>query len=200
MGGGSIDSSGGGELSRSLFANGPSSVSIVLVRIEAELGRRIEAEDAACCEDVDGCGRSASSLSTISTARSLPFLLLDVTEERAAPPSSVAPSDRAREIRLQFFLGEEVVSECAGSEEFFDFPTRPMMLLRIVDLRERFGTSEEGSASSSVGGVGPVEVWLAEPAPEGELGALEIFCFDTVWPIWNQVPIDTGPGLVAMGK
>lgn len=67
------------------------------------------------------------------------------------------------------------------------------MLLRIVDLRERFGTSDEASAPSGEGGE-VVEIWRDGPALEGELESPEIFCFDVVWPIWIQVSTDTDSG------
>lgn len=64
------------------------------------------------------------------------------------------------------------------------------MLLRIVDLRERFGTSDEATASSGEGWE-VVGIWCDGPAVEGGLESLGIFCFDVVWPIWIQVSIDT---------
>ena len=168
-----------------------SSVSTELLRIE-ELCRLIGAGDTGRWEDVDGFGCPSPSPSAPSTARSLPFLLLGVTEARVVRPSSAVPNERAREIRLQLFLGEGVASECAAApcadpEEPLDFPTRPMMLLRNVDLRERFGRSDDATASSSRDGAGAVGNWVDGAALEGELEALEVFCFDVVCPISIQV-------------
>ena len=106
----------GGELSASRSADGSGrapSVSTKLLRTDAELCRLIGAGDTGCWEDVDGFGCSSSSPSTTSAARSLPFLLLGVTEGRVVRPSPVVPKERAREIRLQLFLEEGVASECA---------------------------------------------------------------------------------------
>jgi hypothetical protein len=191
VGGGSMSSSGGGEPSASCSADGSgrtSSVSTKLLRMDAELCRLIGAGDTGCWEDVDGLGCSSSSPSTTSTARSFPFLLLGVTEASAVRPSSVAPSESAREIRLQLFLGVWVTSECAaapctGPEEPLDFPTRPTMLLRIVDLRERVGRSDDATASPPRDGVEAVGNRADGPALEGVLEALEVFCFDVVCPI-----------------
>lgn len=166
VGSGAVGSSGGGGLSTSWSVDGSgrvSSASTGLVKIDEELCRRIGTGDTGRCEEVDGFGCSSSSLSTASTARPFPFFLLGVAEARVVRPSSAAPDDRAREIRLQLFLDEEVVSgravaPRAGSEELLDFPTRPIMLLRIVDLRERFGTSDEATASSGEGW-DVVEIW-----------------------------------------
>lgn len=198
-GDGSIGSRGGGEPSASCSVGGSgrtSSVSAGLLRTDAELCRRIGTGDTGRWEDVDGFGCSSSSLSTTSTARSLPFLLLCVTEARAVRPSSVAPNDRAREIRLQLFLDECAASErtgvpWVGSEGSLDFPTRPIMLLRIVDLRERFERSDDTTAPSSGDGVEAVGSWVDGPAMEGELEALEFFCFDAVCPISIPVSVDT---------
>lgn len=74
------------------------------------------------------------------------------------------------------------------------------MLLRIVDLRERFGRSDDATVSSSGGGVEATGNRLDGPALGGELGVLEIFCFDVVWPISIQVSIDTDSALVAVGR
>lgn len=197
-GGGLMGSRGGGEPSTSLPVKGSGrtfSVLTGLVRMDVELCRRVGSEDAGRSEDVDGFGCSSSSPSTTSTARSLPFLLLGLTEARAVCPSSVAPNDRARETRLHPFLDEGGASERAlvpwiGPEESLDFPTRPIMLLRIVDLRERFGRSDEATVPSSADMVEEVGNWLDGPAVEGELEALDIFCFDGVWPISIQGSIE----------
>jgi hypothetical protein len=164
VGGESVGPRGGDELSASCSADCSGrtpSVSTKLLGIDAELCRLIGPGDTGRWEDVDGLGCSSPSPSTTSTARSLPFLLLGVTEARAVRPSPAAPNESAREIRLQLFLGEEVASGCAatpfaGPEEPLGFPTRPMMLLRIVDLRERLGRSDDATASSSRDGVGAV--------------------------------------------
>jgi hypothetical protein len=129
-----------------------------LVSREEELCLRVGTGDTGCCEDVDGFGCSSPSPSITSTARSLPFFLLGLTEARAVCPSSVAPNDRAREIRLQPFLDERGASErrlesWVGSKEALGFATRPTMLRRIVDLRERFGRSDEATVPSSGDGV-----------------------------------------------
>lgn len=160
VGGGSMGSRNWGRLSASCSVDGSgtmSSVSTGPLIMEVEFCRRIGTGDAGRCEDVDGFGCSSPSLSTTSTALSLPFLLLGVPEARAGRLSSVAPNDKAREIRLQPLL-DEVASEHgvasgAGSEDPFGFPTRPTMLLRIVDLLERFGRSDDATAPSSRDGV-----------------------------------------------
>ena len=164
-----------------------------LLSTDAELCRRIGTGDSGRWEDVDGFGCSSSSLSTSSTARSLPFPLLGTTEARAVRPSSVAPNDRAREIRLQPFLDEgaasgRAVALCATP---LDFPTRPIMLLRIVDLRERFGRSDGVTAASSRDGAEAVGNWVDRVEPEGGLETLEAFCLDAVCPISIQVSVDT---------
>lgn len=189
--GGLTDPRGRGEVSAPCSVDGSgrtSSVSTKLLRIDGELCRLIGAGDTGCWEDVDGFGCSSFSPSTASTARSLPFLLLGVTEASVVRPSSVAPNERAREIRLQLFLGVGVASECAaapctGPEEPLDFPTRPTMLLRIVDLRERVGRSDDATASPPRDGVEAVGNRADGPALEGELEVLEVFCFDVVCPI-----------------
>jgi hypothetical protein len=112
-------------------------------------------------------------------------------------PSSVAPNDRAREIRLQPFLDEGGASERAsapwiGPEASLDFPTRPITLLRSVDLRERFGRSDEATVPSSGDMVEEVGNWLDGSAVEDELEVLDIFCFDGVWPISTRVSIEAG--------
>lgn len=191
----SVGSRGGDDLSASCSVDGsgrPSSFSTKLLRIDPELCRLIGVGDTERWADVDGFGCSSFSPSTTSAARSLPFLLLGVTEARVVRPPSAAPNERAREIRLQLFLGEGVASECAavlcaGPKESLGFPMRPTMLLRIVDLRERFGRSDDTVASSSGDGVEVVGNWVDGPALEGELVALDIFCFDVVCPIAIQV-------------
>ena len=115
---------------------------------------------------------------------------------RALRSSSVVPRDKAREIRLQLFLDEEAKSECAvelriAPKEPLDFPTRPTMPLRNVDLRERFGRSDDATAASSRDGVEVVEKRVDGPALEGELEASKAFCFDVVCPIPIQVSADT---------
>jgi len=200
IGSGSMGSRGGGGplISCSVDGSGrTSSVFTGLLSTDAELCRRIGIGDSGRWEDVDGLDCSSSSPSTSSTARSLPFPLLGVTEARAARPSSVAPDERARETRLQPFLDEgatsgRAVGPCVVPEEPLDFPTRPMMLLRIVDLRECFGRSDDATAASSRDGVEAVGNWVDGPALEGKLGASEVFCFDVVCPISMQVSIDTG--------
>ena len=171
----------------SVFAGSPT---------DADLCRRIGAGDSERWEDVDGFGCSSSSPSTSSVARCLPFPLPGVTEAMAVRPSSVAPNDRAREIRLQLFLDEGTISERGvalrvASGETFDFPTRPIMLRRMVDLRERFGRSDDATTASSRDGVEAAENWVDGPALEEELGALEVFCLDAVCPISIQVSVDT---------
>jgi hypothetical protein len=114
----------------------------------------------------------------------------------AVCPSSVAPNDRAREIRLQLFLDEGAASERAValrvvSGEPFDFPTRPIMLRRMVDLLERFGRSNDATAASSRDGVEAVENWVDGPTLEEEVLTLEVFCLDVVCPISIQVSVDT---------
>ena len=138
-----------------------------------------------------------------------------MTEARAVRPSSVAPNDNAREIRLQLFLDEGVASGRAValrvvSGEPFDFPTRPIMLRRMVDLRECFGRSDDATTGSSRDGVEAVESWVDGPAPEEEFGTLGVFCLDVVCPISIQVSVDTDsicswcggdtPGKVGKGK
>ena len=189
-------SGGGPQSSCSVDGSGrASSVFTELPSTDAELCRRVGAGDSGRWEDVDCFGCSSSSPSTSSIARSLPFLLLGVTEARAVRPSSVGLSDRAREIRLQLFLdggaaSERAVTLCVVPGESFDFPTRPIMLLRIADLRERFERSDGATAASSGDGVEVVGKWADEPALEGELGALEVFCFDVLCPISIRVSVD----------
>lgn len=198
MGGGSTSSGSGGGLSSSCPVDGSGRGSSVLTGLpstDAALCRRMSAGDSWRWEDDDCFGCSSSSSSTSSIARSLAFPLLDVTEVRALP-SSVAPKDKAREIRLQLFLDEEAKSECAvelriAPNESLDFPTRPMILLRTVDLRERFGRSDDATAASSRDVVEAVEKRVDGPAVEGELEASEAFCFDVVCPIPIQVSVDT---------
>jgi len=195
----SMGSRGGGGLPTSRSADGSgrtSSVFTGLLSTDAERCRRIGAGDSGHREDVDGFGCSSSSPSASSIARSLPFPLLGATEARAVRPFSVAPNERAREIRLQPFFDEGAASEravvpCVVPEEPLDFPTRPMMLLRIVDLRECFGRSDDTTAASSRDGVEAVGNWVDGPALEGVLGASEALCFDVVCPISMQVSIDT---------
>ena len=197
VGGESVGSRGDDELSALCSADGSgrtSSVSTRLLRVDAELCRLIGAGDKECWEDVDGFGRSSSSPSTASTARSLPFLLLGVTEARFGCPSPPAPNERAREIRLQLFLGEGVASgcvtvPCAGPEEGLDFPTRPTMLRRIVDLRERFGRSDDATMPPRREGAEAVGNWVDGPALEGEMETPEVFCFDVVCPISIRVSV-----------
>ena len=199
VGGGSTGSRGGGGPRSSCSADGSggaSSVFIGLLSTDAELCRRTGAGDSGSWEDVDCFGCSSSSPPDSSIARSLPFPLLGVTEARAVRPPSVAPRDRAREIRLQLFLDEGEASERAVEllvvpEESLDFPTRPMMLLRIVDLRERFERSADATAVSSRDGVEAVGKWVDGPALEGEFEASEVFCFDVVCPISIRVSVDT---------
>ena len=199
MGDGSTGSRGGGGPPSSCSVNGSrgaSSVFTELLCTDTELCRRIGVGDSGRWEDVDCFGCSSSSLSASSIARSLPFPLLGVTEAKAVRPPSVAPRDRAREIRLQLFLGEGEASGRAVElwvvlEESLDFPTRPIMLLRIVDLRERFGRSDDATAASSRDGVEAVGRWVDGPALEGELEASEVFCFDVVCPISIRVSVDT---------
>ena len=194
-----MGSRGGGRLpsSRSVGGSGrASSVFTGLLSTDAELCRRIGAGDSGRWEDVDCFGCSSSSPSASSIACSLPFPLLGVTEAMVARPPSVAPRDKAREIRLQLFLDEEAASERAVElrvvlGESLDFPTRPIRLLRIVDLRERFGRSDDAMAVSSRDGVEGVGKWVDGPALEGELGGSEVFCFDVVCPISIQVSVDT---------
>jgi len=76
---------------------------------------------------------------------------------------------------------------CVVPEELFDFPTRPIMLRRIVDLRERFGRSDDATTASSRDGVEAFGKWADGPALEGELEVLEVFCFDVVCPILIRV-------------
>ena len=57
------------------------------------------------------------------------------------------------------------------------------MLLRIVDLRERFGRSDDATSPPSRDGVEAVGNWVDGPALESELEALKVFCFDVVCPI-----------------
>jgi len=150
-------SRGGGGLPYSCSEDGSGRASSVFAGslcTDAELCRRIGAGYSGHWEDVDCFGCSSSSSSTSSIARALPFPLLGVTEARAERPSSVAPRDKAREIRLQLFLDEGAASGrgaelCVVPEDSLDFPTRPTMLLRIVDLRERFGRSDDATAASS---------------------------------------------------
>lgn len=181
----SVDGSG---RASSVFTGSPST--------DPEVCRHIGAGDSGRWEDVDGFGCSSSSPSTSSVARCLPFPLPDVTEARALRPSSAAPSDRAREIRLQLFLDEGATSERAVglrvvSGEPFDLPTRPIMLRRMVDLRERFGRSDDATTASSRDGVEAVESWVDGPSLEGELGAFEDPCLDVLCPISIQVLVDT---------
>lgn len=148
-------------------------------------------------EDVDGVGCSLSSPSTSSVARCLPFPFLGATVARAVRPSSVAPNDRAREIRLQLFLDDGVASGravelCVVPEEPLGFPTRPIMLRRIEDLRERFGRSDDATAGSSRDGVEAAGGWVDGPALEGGLEALGVFPLDVVCPIPVRVRVDTG--------
>ena len=63
------------------------------------------------------------------------------------------------------------------------------MLLRIVDLRERFGRSDDATASPSRDRAGAVGNCVDEPALEGELGAPEVFCFDVVCPMSIQISV-----------
>jgi hypothetical protein len=65
------------------------------------------------------------------------------------------------------------------------------MLLRIVDLRERFGRSDDATAASSRDGVEAVGSWVDGPGLEGELETSGVFCFDVVCPISIQVSVDT---------
>ena len=163
---------------------------------DVELCRWIGTGDSGRWEDVDcfGCS-SSSSPSTSSVARCLPLPLLGVTEARAVCPSSVAPNDRAREIRLHRFLDEGAASERTvalrvASGDPLDLPTRLTMLRRIVDLRERFGRSDDATTASSRG-VDVIGNWADGPELEGELGAVEVFCFDVVCPISNRVSVGT---------
>ena len=200
VGDGTIVSRGGGGLptSCSVDASGRgSSVFTRSRRTDSELCRRIGTGDSGRWEDVDGFGCSSSlSPSTSSVARCLPLPLLGVTEARAVCPSSVAPNDRAREIRLQRFLDEGVASERAvtlrvASGDSLDLPTRLTMLRRIVDLRERFGRSDDATTASSRDGVEAIGNWADGPELEGELGTVEVFCFDVVCPISNRVSVGT---------
>ena len=199
VGGGSTGSMGDDGLPTSCSVDGsgraPPSAFIRLLGTDAELCRRVGTGEPGRWEDVDGFGCSPSSPSASSVARCLPFPLLGMTEARAVRPSSVAPNDRAREIRLQPFLDEGVASERAVAlritpEEPLDFSTRPIMLRRIVDLRERFGRSDDATASSR-DGVETTGNWVDGPALEGELGTLEVFCFDVVCPISIQGSVGT---------
>ena len=197
VGGGSTGSRGSGRPPSSYSADGSGGASSVftgLLSTDAELCRRIRAGDSGRWEDVDCFGCSSSSPSASSISRALPFPLLGVTEARAVRPPSVAPRDKAREIRLQLFLDEGGASERAVGpwvvpEESLDFPTRPIMLLRIVDLRERFEGSDDATAASSIDGVGAIGKWVDGPALEEE--ASEVFCFDVVCPISIQVSVGT---------
>ena len=194
MGSESMGSRGGGGLLYSCSEDSSGRASSVFTGslcTDAELCRRIGAGDSGHWEDVDCFGCSSSSSSTSSIARALPFSLLGATEARAERPSSVAPRDKAREIRLQLFLDEGAAELCVVPEDSLDFPTRPIMLLWIVDLRERFGRSDGATAASSRDGAESFEAWVDEPALEGELEALEVFCFDAVCPISIQVSVDT---------
>lgn len=65
------------------------------------------------------------------------------------------------------------------------------MLLRNVDLRERFGRSDDATEASSRDGVEAVERWVDGPALEGELEVSGALCFDVVCPIPIQVSVDT---------
>ena len=200
VGDGSIVSRVGGGLptSRSADASGRGSSAFTRSRsTDAELCRRIGTGDSGRWEDVDGFGcSSSSSPSTSSVARCLPFSLLGVTEAMAVCLSSVAPNDRAREIRLQGFLDGGVASGRAvalrvAPGDPLDLPTRLTMLLRSVDLRERFGRSDDATTASSRDGVEAVESWVDGPSLEGELGAFEDPCLDVLCPISIQVLVDT---------
>jgi len=189
-------SRGGGGLptSRSPDASGRGSSAFTRSRsTDAELCRRIGTGDSGRWEDVDGFGcSSSSSPSTSSVARCLPFPLLGVTDARALCLSSVAPNDRAREIRLQGFLDEGAASERAvalrvASGDPLDLPTRLIMLRRSVDLRERFGRSDDATTASSRDEVEVIGNWAGGPELEGELGVVGVFCFDVVCPISNRV-------------
>jgi len=200
-------SRGGGGLptSRSPDASGRGSSAFTRSRsTDAELCRRIGTEDSGRWEDVDGFGCSSSSSSsssslspsTSSVARCLPFLLLGVTEARDVCLSSVAPNDRARGIRLQGFLDEGAASERAvalrvAPGDSLDLPTRLTMLRRSVDLRERFGRSDDATPASSRDGVEVIGNWADGPELDGELGVVEVFCFDVVCPISNRVSVGT---------
>lgn len=194
----SMGSRGGGGLPYSCSEGGSGRASSVFAGSPViEFCRRLGAGDSGHWEEVDCFGCSSSSSSASSIARALPFPLLGVTEARAGRPSSVAPRDKAREIRLQLFLDEGAASGrtgelCGVPEESLDFPTRPIMLLRIVDLRELFGRSDGATAGSLRDGAESVGGWADRPALEGELEALEVFCFDAVCPISIQVSVDTG--------
>ena len=198
VGGGSTGSRGGGGPPSSCSVNGSRGASSVFTELpctDTELCRRIGAGDSGRWEDVDCFGCSSSSPSASPIARSLPFPLLGVTEAEAVRPPSVAPRDKAREIRLQLFLEGEASGRAVELwvvlKESLDFPTRPIMLLRIVDLRERFGRSDDATAASSRDGVEAVGRWVDGPALEGELEASEAFCFDVVCPISIRVSVDT---------
>jgi len=194
-------SRGGGGLptSRSADASGRGSSAFTRSRsTDAELCRRIGTGDSGRWEDVDGfgCSSSSSSPSASSVARCLPFPLLGVTEARVVCLSSVAPNDRAREIRLQGFLDEvaasgRTVALRVTSGDSLDLPTRLIMLRRRVDLRERFGRSDDATTASSRDGVEVIGNWADGPELEGELGAVEVFCFDVVCPISNRVSVGT---------
>lgn len=63
------------------------------------------------------------------------------------------------------------------------------MLLRIVDLRERFGCSDDATTSPPRDGVEVVGNWVDGLASEGKFEALKGFCLDAVCPISIRVSV-----------
>ena len=74
------------------------------------------------------------------------------------------------------------------------------MPLQIADLRERFERSDGATAASSGDGVEVVGKWADESALEGELEALEVFCFDGLCPILTQVSVDADSSCLWCGS